>query len=64
MKRKEKTLAMDEAVETLAAIMDPVLSKFSPQEKAERLQECQQFISSVKKKEPFKPSKFSRVPLN
>lgn len=61
MKRKEKTSTMDEAVEKLAAIMEPVWSKFSPEEKARRLRNCRKFISSVKRKERAKPSKSSRV---
>ena len=61
MKRKEKPLTLDEAVEKLAAILEPVWSKFSPEEKAERLRKTKQFISSVKRKERAKASKSSRV---
>jgi len=54
MKRKEKPLSMDEAVEKLAALLEPVWSKFTPQEKTERLRRTKQFISSVKRKERAK----------
>ena len=33
MKRKEKPMTMDEAVEKLAALLEPVWSKFTPEEK-------------------------------
>ena len=62
MKRKEKPLTMDKAVEKLAAILDPVWSNFPLEEKAERLRKTKQFISSVKRKERAKASKSSRVP--
>ncbi len=61
MKRKEKPLTMDEAVEKLAALLEPVWSKFTPVEKAERLRRTKKFISSVKRKERAKVSKSSRV---
>jgi hypothetical protein len=61
MKRKEKPLSMDEAVEKLAALLEPVWSKFTPEEKVERLRKTKQFISSVKRKERAKASKSSRV---
>jgi|GEM_PF-1706612 len=61
MKRKEKPLTMDEAVAKLAALLEPVWSKFSPEEKAERLRKTKQFISSVKRKERAKSSKSARV---
>jgi hypothetical protein len=54
MKRKEKPLSMDEAVEKLVALLEPVWSKFTPQEKTERLRRTKQFISSVKRKERAK----------
>jgi hypothetical protein len=62
MKRKEKPLTMDEAVEQLAALLEPVWSKFTPEEKAERLRKTGQFIASVKRKARAKASKSSRVP--
>jgi hypothetical protein len=61
MKRKEKPLTMDESVEKLAALLQPVWSKFTPEEKAERLRKTKKFISSVKRKERAKVSKSSRV---
>ncbi len=61
MKRKEKPLTMDEAVEKLAALLEPVWSKFTPEEKAERLRKAKQFISSMKRKKRAKSSKSSRV---
>ena len=61
MKRKEKPLTMDEAVEKVVAILEPVWSKFTPEEKTERLRKTKKFISSVKRKERAKASKSSRV---
>lgn len=60
MKRKRKPLTEDEAVEKLAAIMEPVWSKFTTEEKAERLHNFDKFISSLKKKRA-KPSRLARV---
>jgi hypothetical protein len=61
MKRKEKSPTMNEAVEKLAALLEPVWSKFTPEEKAERLRKTKQFIASVKRRARAKPSKSSRV---
>jgi hypothetical protein len=61
MKRKEKQMTMDEAIKKLAVLLDPVWSKFTPEEKAERLRKTKHFISSVKRKERAKASKSSRV---
>jgi len=62
MKRKDKPLTMDEAVKMLAALTENTWSKFSPQEQAQRLRNCREFIASLKKKERAKPSRSPRVP--
>jgi hypothetical protein len=51
MKSKSKPLTLDEAPEMLAAILDPVWSKFSPEEKAARLRKVKRFVSTVNVKE-------------
>ncbi len=56
MKRKEKFLTMDEAVEKLAAITDSFLSKLSPEERAKRTRNFSKTIASLKKKRLAKPS--------
>jgi hypothetical protein len=61
MKRKDKSLTMDEAVEKLAAIMEPVWSRMSTEEKQERLRNFGKVISSLKKKRHAKPSRSARV---
>ncbi len=56
MKRKEKPLTMDEAVEKLAAITDSFLSQLSPEERAKRLNNFSKTIASLKKKRLAKSS--------
>jgi hypothetical protein len=57
MKRKEKPLTMDEAVEKLAAITDSFLAKLSPEEREKRLRDFSRFIPSAKKKRLAKLSR-------
>jgi hypothetical protein len=61
MKRKEKSLTMDEAVEKLAAITDRVMAKFSPEERARRFRKFAKVVRALKKKENAKPSRRPRV---
>jgi hypothetical protein len=61
MKRKPKPLTEEEAVDKLVAIMEPVWSKMSTEEKQERLRNFEKLISSLKKKRRAKPSGSARV---
>jgi hypothetical protein len=62
MKRNEKPLTMDEAVEKLAAITQKTWAKFTPEEQARNLRNFRKFMVSLKKKERAKPSRSPRVP--
>ena len=48
MKRKEKNLTRDEAVQKLAAITGEILSKYFPEERARKISDCREFITSLK----------------
>jgi len=48
MKRKEKNLTRDEAIQKLAAITGEILSKYFPEERARKISDCREFITSLK----------------
>jgi hypothetical protein len=60
MKRKEKQLTMDEAVEKFAALTDKVMAKFSPEERARRFRNAARIVAAAKKKERARLSKSPR----
>jgi hypothetical protein len=61
MKRKEKPLTMDEAVEKFAALTDQVMAKYSPEERAKRFRDAAKIIASAKKRTHAKPSRSPRT---
>jgi truncated hemoglobin YjbI len=61
MKRKEKPLTMDEAVEWLAALTDKMMAKYSPEERARRFRNAAKIIAAAKKRDRAKPSRSSRA---
>jgi hypothetical protein len=61
MKRKEKPMTMDEAVEWLAALTDKMMAKYSPEERARRFREVAKIIAAAKKRDRAKPSRSSRA---
>lgn len=61
MKRKEKPLTLDEAVELFAGLTDKVMAKYSPEERARRFRNAAKVIASAKRRKRAKPSRSPRT---
>jgi hypothetical protein len=55
MKRKEKPLTKDAALEMFAALTDKVMAKYSPEERAARFRNAAKVIASAKQRKRAKP---------
>jgi len=60
MKRKEKPLTMDEAVDLFAELTEKVMAKFTPEERERRWRNVEKIIASAKKKGRATPSRSRR----